>query len=213
MKKSGAKNGNGNGSELAIRQIKELLQEMSDRIARAQEESARQIAQSQAETNKQIKETNKQLGALSNKWGSFTEGLAFPSVSRLLNEHFDIPKSQLRVRSELNGNVLEIDILGYNDDIVFVVEVKSHLREDGVKQIQDTLAKFPKFFPEHGDKRLYGMIAAVDFPEKIIERVRKAGLYLAQVQSETFEFQKLFPLARAKDFNPATKGQRRNGHH
>ena len=57
------------------------------------------------------------------------------------------------------------------------------------------------------------MIAAVDFPDAMIDRVRKAGLYLARVQNETFEFEELFPLARAKDFNPATKGQRQNGRH
>jgi RecB family endonuclease NucS len=108
--------------------------------------------------------------------------------------------------------MLELDVLGYNDEAACVVEIKSHLREDGVKQILDTLAKFPTFFPEHGGKRLYGMLAAVDIPESLKPRVKKAGLYLARVRNETFEFEELFPLARAKDFNPATKGQSRNGH-
>lgn len=203
MKKvAGAKNVN--GGELTYEQLKELFAQ----VAKAQAE----VAQAQAETSRQIDRVDKQLGDLGNKWGTFTEGLAFPSMARLLDKHFDMPKAQLRVRSKLNGSMLELDVLGYNDEAACVVEIKSHLREDGIKQILSTLAKFPTFFPEHGNKRLYGMIAAVDFPEALKARVKKAGLYLARVRDKTFEFEELFPLARAKDFNPATKGQRRNGH-
>lgn len=210
-KKAGTKNGNGNGGELTYEQLKELFAQVAQAQAEAAQAQA-QVALAQAETNKQIDRVDKQLGDLGNKWGRFTEGLAFLSISRLLDEHFGMPKAQLRVRSKLNGNTLELDVLGYNEEAACVVEVKSHLREDGVKQILNTLSQFPKFFPEHGDKRLYGMIAAVDFPEALKDRVKKAGLYLARVQDETFEFEELFPLVRAKDFNPATKGQRQNGH-
>ncbi|MDQ3010517.1 MAG: DUF3782 domain-containing protein [Acidobacteriota bacterium] len=217
-KKAGTKNGNGNGGELTYEQLKELFAQVAQAQAEAAQAQAQvtqaqaQVALAQAETNKQIDRVDKQLGDLGNKWGRFTEGLAFPSMTRLLDEQFGMPKAQIRVRSKLNGSTLELGVLGYNDEAACVVEIKSHLREDGVKQILDTLSKFPKFFPEHGDKRLYGMIAAVDFPEAIKDRVKKAGLYLARVQDETFEFEELFPLVRAKDFNPATKGQRQNGH-
>jgi len=217
-KKAGAKNGNGNGGELTYEQLKELFAQVAQAQAQAAQAQAQvaqaqaQVAQAQAETNKQIDRVDKQLGDLGNKWGTFTEGLAFPSIARLLDEHFDIPSAHLRVRKKLNGHTIELDVLGYSDETACVVEVKSHLREDGVKQILDTLAKFPKFFPEHSDKRLYGMIAAVDFPEAIKDRVKKAGLYLARVQDRTFEFVELFPLAHARDFNPATKGRRQNGH-
>ena len=85
MKKSGAKNGNGNGSELSYEQLKDLFAQ----VAKAQAE----LAEAQARTNKQIDRVDKQLGDLGIKWGTFTEGLAFPSIARLFDEHFGIPSA------------------------------------------------------------------------------------------------------------------------
>ena len=41
-------------------------------------------------------------------------------------------------------------------------------------------------FPEHKDKKLYGIIAAVDISEAIKKRVLDAGFYVARIQDETF---------------------------
>lgn len=192
-----------NGQGITEQQLRELRAETE----RARAETERQFA----ETAKQIAKTEKIIGDLGNKFGTFTEGMAFPSVARLLDEHFGMPKAQLRVRSRLNGSTLELDILGYNDEAACVIEVKSHLRESGVRQLLDTLRQFPTFFPEHGNKRLYSMLAAVDIPEALKARVKKLGIYLARVQDETFELEELLPLARAKDFHRPPKSPRRNG--
>lgn len=199
-----------NGSGITEQQLRELRAE-TERARAATEASFKRLAQAQEEAARWRAYADKQIGDLGNKFGTFTEGLAFPSVARLLDEHFGMPKAQLRLRSRLNGSTLELDVFGYNDEAACIVEVKSHLREDGVRQLLDTLRQFPHFFPEHGAKRLYGMIAAVDIPEALKARVKKLGLYLARVQDETFEFEELFPLARAKDFNPPPKSARRNG--
>ncbi|NTV95645.1 MAG: DUF3782 domain-containing protein, partial [Thiobacillus sp.] len=37
---------------------------------------------SQKETDRQLKELGKQIGGLGNKFGSFTEGLALPSLAK-----------------------------------------------------------------------------------------------------------------------------------
>jgi hypothetical protein len=44
-------------------------------------------------------------------------------------------------------------------------------------------------FPEHNDKKLYGIIAAVDMSEMLKKRVLEAGFYVARIQDETFSLE------------------------
>ncbi|MFI3194818.1 MAG: DUF3782 domain-containing protein, partial [Methylococcaceae bacterium] len=67
-----------------------------------------------------------------------------------------------------------------------VVEVKSHLREEAITQLNNLMANFKTLFPEHKDKKLYGIIAAVDMSEILKQRVLSAGFYMARIQDETF---------------------------
>lgn len=94
-----------------------------------------------------------------------------------------------RVRRKKNGQEMEIDVLAYaNGDrqAVYVVEVKSHPREESVEQMRRLLQRFPEFFPEHSDKELYGILAAVDLSETVREKVLAEGLYVARIEDEVF---------------------------
>ena len=74
------------------------------------------------------------------------------------------------VRVSRNGKYLEVDVLAYaNGEVnsVYVVEVKSHLREEGITQILNILEHFAEWFPEHKNKKLFGILAAVDIPETV----------------------------------------------
>jgi len=118
------------------------------------------------ETDRQLRELGKQIGGLGDKFGSFTEGLALPSMARILDKRFGMKVIAPRVRARNNGRSMEVDVLAYSDDRdeIFVVEVKSHLREDGLDQMRKTLRDFHEFFPGHKDKKLFGILAAVDAP-------------------------------------------------
>ena len=144
------------------------------------------------ETDRLIKELGQQIGGLGNKFGSFTEGLALPSMQKILRQRFGVDTVSPSVRLNREGQHLEIDVLAYaNGDInaAYVVEVKSHLREKDIEQILKILERFPVWFPEHRDKALYGILAAVDIPEALISQVLAQGLYLAQIHDDLFEMQ------------------------
>ena len=82
------------------------------------------------------------------------------------------------------ANTLEIDVLAYaNGELhtAYVVEVKSYLREENIQQLLDILKHFAEWFPEHRNKRLYGILAAVHIPEALRQRVLEQGLYLARI--------------------------------
>ncbi len=157
--------------------------------AKRREEETIESVQRRKEIDKQLKELGKQIGGLGNKFGFFTEGLALPSMTKVLTEHFKMEVVAPRVKSRKNGSEMEVDVLGYANtkvNAVVVVEVKSRLTENELKTTLKKMELFFKFFPEHSDKELYGILAVVDLTENMRQRVLAKGLYLAQINDETF---------------------------
>ena len=158
-------------------------------MAIATEQRNKELAQNAKEVNKQLKELGKQIGGLGKKFGSFTEGLALPSMTKILKERFKMEVISPSVRVSKNGINAEIDVLAYANSAIneaYVVEVKSHLREEGISQLNDIMANFRQLFPEHKDKKLYGIIAAVDISDTLKQRVFAAGFYVARIKDEAF---------------------------
>lgn len=88
-----------------------------------------------------------------------------------------------------NGDSYELDVLAYSNRTkkeVYVVETKSRLRDDDIDKMIEKLRKFPKFFPEHRDKALFGVITAIDVTDEMKKKVLEAGLYFAEIDDETF---------------------------
>jgi hypothetical protein len=144
------------------------------------------------EVDKQLKELGKQIGGLGEKFGSFTEGLALPSMTKILRERFKMEVISPSVRVSKNGIDAEIDVLAYANSSIneaYVVEVKSHLREEAITQLKTLLDNFRALFPEHADKKLFGIIAAVDMSEMLKKKVLEAGFYVARIQDETFSLE------------------------
>jgi hypothetical protein len=153
--------------------------EILDETARLQKENAREITR-----------VSKQIGDIGNKFGSFTEGMAFPSMERMLRRRFGMTHVTTNFEVVKNGEEMELDVFAYaNEDVntAIVVEVKSHLRESDVKQVLKMMEKFPRFFPEHRGKKLYGILASVQVPADVQRYAIKQGLMVARIADELFD--------------------------
>ncbi|MGH8547609.1 MAG: DUF3782 domain-containing protein [Methylococcales bacterium] len=176
-------------TDLKFQETDRLIQELSS----SQKETDRQFKETDRqfkETDRKLKELGKQIGGLGEKFGSFTEGLALPSMERILRQRFGMEVVSPSVRLSKGGKHLEIDVLAYaNGDInqAYVVEVKSHPREEALVQIKTLLECFRDYFPEHKDKTVYGILAAVDITAALRERVLDEGLYVARIHDNVFE--------------------------
>jgi hypothetical protein len=174
----------------------------SEEAARRSEEAARrsqELDRQFKETDKKIKELAIQIGGLGNKFGSFTEGMAFASMEKILREYFGLETISSNVKSRKGERELELDVLGYSNgesNNLVIVEVKSHLNEKGIEQTLKTLEEFPSFFLELANKKRYGMIATVSASKEIKEKVAEAGLYLGIIHDEQFK------LTKPKNFKP-----------
>ena len=51
---------------------------------------------------------------------------------------------------------------------------------------KNIMANFRTFFPEHSDKRVFGIIAAVDMTTELKARVRALGFYTANIREDIF---------------------------
>ena len=155
-------------------------------VSLAQKETDRQ----QKKTDRQLKELGKQIGGLGSKFGSFTEGLALPSMETILRQRFGMEVISPSVRVSKEGKHIEIDVLAYtNGDLntAYIVEVKSHAREDSITQLKSILQRFRTFFSEHKDKQLYGILAAVDISPELRKKTLQEGFYVARIHDQVFE--------------------------
>ena len=177
----------------------ESLQQMIADLTEVQKRNEEVRRQQSAETSQFLRELGRQLGGLGDKFGSFTEGMAFPSMRKLLEERFHMDVIAPRVRARKGDRSLELDVLAYSNsetNEVYIVEVKSHLREEGLEQMNKIIRDFREFFPEHQDKKVFGILAAVDVPDNVRRKVLKQGFYLARIHDEEFE------LEVPEDFKP-----------
>ena len=195
------------------------LWKMIESLAKLQMETARQMQETDRrmqetdrrmqETDRLVRQVSKQLGEWGNRWGSFAEGMAKPSLDRMLKEDFgmDVVGPD---KSHINGRSLEIDVLAYDNgsrNEAYVVEIKSRLTENAIKQILNTLSDAPTFFPHLQGRKLFGILAAVDIPDNARNQAIKAGLYVARMSDD------IFSLSVPKGFKPKDFGQtaHRNG--
>jgi hypothetical protein len=167
------------------KQLKEVSQQQKE-TDRQQQKTDRQ----QQKTDKQLKELGKQIGGLGAKFGSFTEGLALPSMETILRQRFGMEVISPSVRVSKDGQHLEIDVLAYTNgelNTAYIVEVKSHAKEESITQLKSILQRFRRFFSEHKDKKLYGILAAVDLSPGLREKILQEGFYVARIHDQVFE--------------------------
>ncbi|TAE31384.1 MAG: DUF3782 domain-containing protein [Candidatus Kapaibacterium sp.] len=170
-------------------------QEAADRRA---EEADRRFAKSKAEADrrskeidKQLRELGKQTGGLGNKFGRFTEGMALPSVQKLLYKRFGVEDFMPRRRKRGGGETIELDALGVvngNRNEAYIVEIKSHLRSDALEQMRSLLDRFRSIFTEYQHMKLYGVIVAGDSSAEALHEARQAGFYVISFDDNIMHF-------------------------
>lgn len=162
-------------------------------------EVVEQLGKNVEKTDRQVARLGKQIGDIGNKFGRYTEGLFYPSLERILTKDFNLENIAYRYKARRNGDNMELDMLGISngrENKVVVVEIKSQLRDADINDLVKTLKLFPKFFPEHKNKKLFGIIAAVGINDEQKRRAEKLGIYVVKISDE------IFKLISKKDFKP-----------
>ena len=166
-------------TERRFQETERLLKEQS-------QETDRRIREQSQETDRKIREVNKQIGDLGGKWGRFVENMVAPACETLfLKRGIPVHQVSQRVKKRLNGKTLEIDVLVTNENHVLVVEVKSSLGVNDVKDLMNDLKQFRQFFPEYSQKQLYGAVAGIEIEEGADKYAYRQGLFVLAQAGET----------------------------
>ena len=170
----------------AINEVWTLFKETDKRIAEIHKETERIIAESSRETDRKIQKMGEKVDALTGKWGRFVEGLVTPAAIRMFKDRgIDINAIHQRVRKQVNGYPMEIDILGMNDEYAVLIEVKSTLGVDDVKDHIERLGKFMEFFPEYRTRKVVGAVAGIVIEGGADRFAYKQGLFIIGQRGDT----------------------------
>ncbi|MFQ5611132.1 MAG: DUF3782 domain-containing protein [Anaerolineae bacterium] len=138
------------------------------------------------ETDARFKETDRKInqlsGLFSSQWGKLIEALVEPNALRLFQERgIRVQHIYQRAKSQLNGQMMELDLLLENQGEVIVLEVKSTLRVSDVNDFLADMARFLDFFPRYRDYRVYAGVAGLDIVEGVDRYAYRQGLFVLGV--------------------------------
>jgi len=142
------------------------------------------------ETGRRLDQLGQQIAGLGDKFGYFTEGMALPSMERLLTERFGMENISPRHRVRRLGREQEYDVLAWaNGEVnsVVLVEVKSRVRFEAIEQLLGQIETLPLMLPELTGKARLGILAGVDWQPEVEQAAQAAGLYTARIHDEMFE--------------------------
>ena len=191
----------------------EAAQRRTEAAQQRTEAAQQRTEAAQQRTEETLRQVTKQLGGLGNKFGSFTEGLAFASMHRILLQRFHVDEISFRRISRRNGHAQEFDMIGVANgerQTVYVVEIKSELNEAELQNTLKKLEAFFDYFPIYRGMKLYGIVSAVDVRGAQADRVMREGLYLATAGDENFKLMKPPRGFKPKVFTAKCAAQRMN---
>jgi hypothetical protein len=156
------------------------LQE-TDRILK---ESAEQHKEFEREMKESKEEFNKRLGEYINLFGEFTEYTLAPKLREKFSELgliFPRANRNVSVRDKVNNIFFEADIILENGDKAILVEVKTKLTVDRIRNHVIRLEKMRKHADLRGDKRTFiGAVAGVVVDDDARNYALDQGFYLIE---------------------------------
>ncbi len=171
-------------------------------------ETDAKFKENQAELNRRFKETDAKINRISglfgNQWGRLLEALVEPAALKLFQErgikvHHIFP----RAKSQLNGRMMELDLLLENSNEVVVIEIKSNLRIADVQDFLVDLDELFEFFPKYRSYTVYAGVAGLDIMENADRYAYRQGLFVLTFTGEGVIQLKNDADFQAKDFAQA----------
>ncbi len=125
-------------------------------------------------------ESNKKWGELANKMGTLVEDLVGPAFIPMAERCFgeEIVDKAIYLRRRRGGVEGEFDMVAASERRVYLVEVKSTVREAHIEGIiTRTIPLFRDLCPEYAGKPVVPILASLQIDESLVNRCTKSGVY------------------------------------
>ena len=182
------------------------FERMVEEIWELFKETDRKIDRISKDLEKRFKETDKNLTRLerlfTGQWGKLMESLFEAGITKLFQERgIEVWNVAQRVRSERDGRGMEIDLLLSGERDVVVVEVKTTLKVEDVREFLEDIKSFTVFFPQYKGSHLYGAVACLRVEEESDRFSYRQGLFVLKVGKEGLCTIANDPSFKPKDFS------------
>jgi len=153
------------------------------------------------ETDKRFRETEKRMKELQNlftcQWGRLIESLVEGDLVKLLNQR-NIPVSDIiqRMYGRRGQENYEFDIVAANGDVVVIVEVKTTLRPDDVKDFITKLKKVNTLTTLFRGMKIFGAVAFLTAISNSVAMAEKNGLFVIRATGSSSS------IINASEFEP-----------
>jgi hypothetical protein len=82
---------------------------------------------------------------------------------------------------------MEIDLLAAGQRNLILIESKSRLNVDDVRELINKLPLFPRFFPEYASHRIFPVAASLAIPDSVLTFMNRNKIYGLAMGDETME--------------------------
>jgi hypothetical protein len=144
------------------------------------------------ESRRENREMNRKWGDMANKLGTIVEDLVAPSLPRIVEAVLGEPFIDLRVRQKRrlpDGEVREFDAILVTADTLCLNSTKTTLRSADVDRFVEEIDAFRRFFPEHHDLPLVGILAALAAEASVLRYAEKTGFLVLAVGDTLMDVQ------------------------
>ncbi len=183
--------GTNNHSEPAptLEEVWRLFKE-TDRKFQETDRQMQETDRRMQETDRQLKETDLKLNKLeklfTSQWGKLIESLVEGTLVKIFNERgFPVGHTFSRAKGSYQGNPWEVDIIVKNGDAVIIVEVKTTLRPDDVKDFLDKLPHIKHWIREYSDNKVYGAMAYLNADAGAEKMAQNKGLFVIKATGDS----------------------------
>jgi len=187
---------------------KEAMRESQGESQREFDKHKKEMERLQRETQKEIDKIAKQLGGVTESLSRFSEQTVFPAVKRLFSKRgIQLNRLYANMKSNLNGENMETDVIGLGAECAVLIEVKLRLRQADVEEfLKEQLPRFFDFFPSFRRPVLYGGVAGLSIDQDVERFAYKQGLFVIAQSGENLR------IINDKKFKPRSFAPTNNNH-
>ena len=132
------------------------------------------------EMREEHRKMNQQWGELANKMGTIVEDIIYPATRPVLEKYFncELETTMMNITRKKDGIKDEFDVIAVSADKVFLIEVKSTMRQQYVDDFKNKkLERFRFLFSEYNDKTLVPILATLRYEDSMLAYVTKNNIY------------------------------------
>jgi hypothetical protein len=184
------------------RRLDQRFQETDRRLDQRFQETDREIRELAERFKERDKEFRRLEGIFTGQWGKLVEALVAPSALRLFQERgIKVTETCQGMETTRHGSQMRIDVLLSNPREAVVIEVKTTLKVEDVREFMENLEKFTFFFPRYQGMSIYGGVAGIHIEEDADKFAYRQGLFVLRGSGEG-----LIGMLNPPDFKPKDFG-------